>query len=56
LADALADWFPGHADCLDSALAQWMVKRKTGGVPLVFKRHLTSIRVSLDHPGLFMPW
>jgi len=37
-AQALADWFPGHADYLDSALAQWMVKRQTGGVPVVFKR------------------
>ena len=26
-AQALADWFPGHADYLDSALAQWMAKR-----------------------------
>ena len=38
LARALADWFPGHADYLDSALAQWMVKRRTGGVPVVIKR------------------
>ena len=38
LAQALADWFPGHADYLDSALAQWMVKKKTNGVPLVFRR------------------
>ena len=40
LAHALADWFPGHADYLDAALAQWMVKRRTGGAPLVFKRNL----------------
>ncbi len=38
LARALADWFPGHADYLDSALALWMVKRKTGGAPIVLKR------------------
>jgi len=38
LAEALADWFPGHADYLDSALAQWLVKRKMNGVPLVFRR------------------
>lgn len=38
LAQALADWFPGHADYLDSALAQWLVKKKTNGVPLVFRR------------------
>ena len=40
LARALADWFPGHADYLDSALAQWMVKRASGGTPVVFKRTL----------------
>jgi hemerythrin len=38
LAQALADWFPGHADYLDSALAQWMVKLQMGGVPVVLKR------------------
>lgn len=39
LAQALADWFPGHADYLDSALAQWMVKRSTGGTPIVIRRN-----------------
>lgn len=39
LAQALADWFPGHADYLDSALAQWMVKRSTGGTPIVVRRN-----------------
>lgn len=38
LAQALAAWFPGHADYLDSALSHWMVKRKTGGAPVVLKR------------------
>ena len=38
LARALADWFPGHANYLDSALAQWMVKRSTGGTPVVVRR------------------
>lgn len=38
LAAALADWFPRHTDHIDSALAQWLVKRKTGGIALVFKR------------------
>ncbi|MDY0073097.1 MAG: hemerythrin domain-containing protein [Thauera sp.] len=33
----LVRWFPGHADYLDSALAQWMAKRKYGGVPVVLK-------------------
>lgn len=38
LAHALMDWFPGHADYMDSALALWMVKRSHGGAPLVFRR------------------
>ena len=36
---ALADWFPGHSDYLDSALAQWVVSRKTGGKPIVIRRN-----------------
>lgn len=43
LAQALADWFPAHADYLDSALAQWMVKRSTGGTPIVLRRNHTSV-------------
>lgn len=35
----LANWFPAHADHLDSALAAWMSKRRFGGKPIVFKRH-----------------
>lgn len=42
LAVALEEWFPGHATYMDSALAQWMVKRSTGGVPLVLKRAVTT--------------
>jgi hemerythrin-like metal-binding protein len=38
LAQALADWFPGHADHLDSALAHWMFKRRFGGKPVVLRR------------------
>jgi hemerythrin len=38
---ALAEWFPAHADYLDSALAHWIVKRKNGGKPLVFHRNLS---------------
>lgn len=34
----LADWFPGHADYLDSALAAWMFKRAYGGKPVVVHR------------------
>lgn len=37
----LKKWFPGHADYLDSALAQWMVKKRMGGVPIVLKRDLS---------------
>jgi hemerythrin len=35
---ALADWFPGHADYLDSALAAWLCKRQYGGRPVVIQR------------------
>lgn len=38
LAQALADWFPGHADYLDSALSHWMFKRRFGGKPVVIRR------------------
>ena len=40
LATALADWFPGHADYMDSALAHWMSKKKHGGKPVVLRRNL----------------
>lgn len=36
----LFEWFPGHADYLDSALAAWMTKRTTGGRPVVFRRKI----------------
>ena len=38
LVTALADWFPGHATHLDSALAHWMCKRSLGGKPVVLRR------------------
>lgn len=38
LAQALADWFPGHAEYLDSALAHWMCKQRLGGKPVVLRR------------------
>jgi hypothetical protein len=34
----LFEWFPGHADYLDSALAAWMTKRRFGGKPVVLRR------------------
>jgi hemerythrin len=41
LAAALADWFPGHAFHLDSALSHWMVKRSHGGKPVVLRRKVS---------------
>jgi hemerythrin len=38
LADALADWFPKHAQHLDSALAHWICKCVHGGKPVVVRR------------------
>lgn len=40
LANSLADWFPNHADYLDSALAHWMCKQSLGGKPVVLRRDL----------------
>ena len=37
---ALFDWFPIHADYLDSALAAWMTKQTMGGKPIVLRRTL----------------
>jgi hemerythrin-like metal-binding protein len=36
----LFQWFPGHADYLDSALAAWMSKQTYGGKPVVLRRTL----------------
>jgi hemerythrin len=41
LAAALADWFPGHADYLDSALSHWMSKQRFGGKPIVIRRNVS---------------
>ncbi|WP_028998336.1 bacteriohemerythrin [Azohydromonas australica] len=38
LAMELFNWFPGHADYLDSALAAWITKRTLGGKPVVLRR------------------
>ena len=40
LAEELVRWFPGHADYLDSALAQWMTKKSLGGAPVVIRRNI----------------
>ncbi|MEM5314679.1 hemerythrin domain-containing protein [Paraburkholderia sp. JHI869] len=40
LAQALIDWFPGHADYMDSALSAWINKKLHGGAPVVLRRDL----------------
>ena len=40
LVQELVNWFPGHADYLDSALAHWMCKLRLGGKPVVIRRNL----------------
>lgn len=40
LVRALAQWFPGHATHLDSALAHWMSKQRFGGKPVVIRRNI----------------
>lgn len=52
--EALVDWFPGHADYLDSALAAWLFKREHGGRPIVLRRDIGSGSVpprSTGDPG-----
>ena len=39
LVSALVDWFPAHADYLDSALAHWLVSHQMGGKPIVLRRN-----------------
>jgi hemerythrin len=43
LADALAEWFPGHADYMDAALAHWICKQRFGGKPLVMRRRIEAL-------------
>lgn len=45
LAQALADWFPGHADYMDAALSHWMAKRNLGGTPVVLRRGVAAAAV-----------
>jgi hemerythrin len=40
LGRALVEWFPNHADYLDSALATWMCKKRLGGSPVVLRRRV----------------
>lgn len=39
LARELSRWFPAHADYMDASLAQWLVKKRTGGIPVVLRRN-----------------
>lgn len=50
LAQALADWFPGHTDYLDSAIATWVVKKTAGGAPVVLRRMRNTARAGAE-PG-----
>lgn len=47
LAQALIEWFPGHSDHLDSAVAIWIVRRQTQGAPVVLRRSLAHTRERL---------
>lgn len=40
LGQALVDWFGGHADYMDSALATWVVKKTMDGAPVVLRRSM----------------
>lgn len=40
LAYALAQWFPRHADHLDSALSHWICKQRWSGKPVVLRRQV----------------
>ncbi|MCW5669108.1 MAG: hypothetical protein KIT86_05565 [Hydrogenophaga sp.] len=42
LIHALEDWFPGHVQHLDSALAQWMVRRQWNAQPIMLRRNAAS--------------
>jgi hemerythrin-like metal-binding protein len=54
-ADALANWFPGHADYMDAALAHWMCKLRYGGKPLVFRRTIATGSASTESVRVFLP-
>ena len=50
LTQALADWFPGHADYMDAALSHWMAKRSLGGTPVVLRR---GVATTADPPSTY---
>lgn len=43
-----AHWFEGHLAYLDSALAQWVVRRTHGGVPVIVRRNITGAAPPVD--------
>jgi len=51
LSQALADWFPAHADYMDAALSHWMAKRNLGGAPVVLRRGVVGATHPADHPA-----
>ena len=40
MAQALVDWFPGHADYMDASLSHWLSQRAHGGAPVVLRRNM----------------
>ena len=48
LAAELQRWFPGHLQHLDSALAHWLCKQRTGGKPVVLRRRLNLAHDAAD--------
>ena len=52
LAEALAGWFPGHADYMDAALSHWMSKRTHGGLPVVLRRAMPGIAAAASDSSL----
>lgn len=55
LVDALVDWFPGHADYMDAPLAQWMVRQRMGGTPIVLKRGILNTDAELSTNDAALP-
>ncbi len=41
LAEALVQWFPGHADYMDASLSHWLSQQSHGGAPVVLRRQVT---------------
>lgn len=43
---ALAEWFPEHTQAMDSGVAKWLLKQRTGGAPLLFVRNAATAATS----------